>query len=158
MSEALLLFLTNAVFFSLGDSVWGWMMGMVTGVLGLTPETFSGGAWGYVSGTLYPVTLSVGVLFLNITFLVGFFRQASNIKQNFTWEILIELAIKALLANVLMQGGLGIMQGLFRAAAGLADAAGGVKDFSAAVGDIDAGTTLFGCLFGIIYLDRKSVV
>lgn len=151
MSEALLLFLTNAVFFSLGDSVWGWMMGMVTGVLGLTPETFSGGAWGYVSGTLYPVTLSVGVLFLNITFLAGFFRQASNIKQNFTWEILIELAIKALLANVLMQGGLGIMQGLFRAAAGLADAAGGVKDFSAAVGDIDAGTTLFGCLFGIIY-------
>lgn len=151
MTGALLTFLANAIFFQMGSEVWNLLMGLTGGVLGLTPEAFSGGAWRYVSGTLYPVTLSVGVLFLNLTFLAGFFRNAGNLKQNFTMEILLELIIKALLANVLMQGGLGIMQGLFGAAAGLAGAAGAGQSLSVKVEDIDAGATLFGCLFGIIY-------
>lgn len=151
MSEAILQFLANTIFFRLGSKVWEWMIQMVFGVMTVQPQGFSGSAWGFVSGTVYPVTLSVGVLFLNLTFMIGFFRQASNLKQNFTFEILLEMGIKVLFANVLMQSGLEIMQGMFQAASGLAGAVASDRRFGVMPEDIDAGSTLFGCLFGVIY-------
>lgn len=151
MSTAILAFLSNAAFFGAGNLVWFWMMDMVYGVLVMTPDGFSSATWNYVSGTVYPVTLSVGVLFLNFAFLAGFFRQAGDIKRNLTLETLLELGIRVLFANVLMQGGLGIMQGLFRAASGLTGAVGMGTGYVIPLEDVDAGMTLFGCLFGILY-------
>lgn len=150
-------YLANSMFFILGNAIWEWMTGMTFGVLTMTPDAFSGGAWGYITGSAYPLTLSVGVVFLNLAFLAGIFRQASNLRQNFTFEILLELGIKLLFANLLMQAGIPIMQGLFRSAAGLAGAVGDVSSFTAVPDDIDAGLTIFGCIFGILYFLVSAV-
>lgn len=59
---------------------------------------------GYIVNSIYPITLSVGTVLLNLAFMAGIFRQASDLKQNLTMEIFLGLAVKLLFANVLMQG------------------------------------------------------
>lgn len=152
MSAAILLFLASGPFFLLGGAIWDLVMGLVTGVITVTPDSFSTGAWKLATGSIYPMMLSVGVMILNLSFLAGVFRNASDLKQNFTLEMLLGLFLKVLLANVLMQNGLSIMQGLFSAASGLTDAVGTASGSLAVLpDDMDVGTTFFGVLFGIIY-------
>ena len=68
------------------------------------------GAWDYVKNTVFPLFLSMGAAFLNIFTLVGFCRQASNLKEGITMEAWIELFIKLIVANILMVNSLDIMQ------------------------------------------------
>lgn len=147
----ILTFLRNGIFFLLGDTIWTWLTGMTFGVLVETPDSFSSGAWGYIVNSIYPVTLSVGTVLLNLAFMAGIFRQASDLKQNLTMEIFLGLAVKLLFANVLMQGGVGIMRGLFQSAAAFTAEIGATASITALPDGIDAGMTLFGCLFGIFY-------
>ncbi len=147
----LLHFLTNGIFFGLGNAVWSWLTGMTFDVLVETPDTFSSGAWGYIVHNIYPLTLSVGTILLNLAFMVGIFRQASDLKQNLTLEIFLGLAFKLLFANVLMQGGISIMRGLFQSAAAFTAEINASATITALPDGLDAGMTLFGCLFGIFY-------
>ena len=96
-------------FFQGPGAVWKTCMAMVQSLMGMTPDTFSDNAWTYVTDTLYPWFLSIGVILLNIFCLVGFIRQASNLKENVTMEMWIELFIKTIIANFLMQEGLKII-------------------------------------------------
>lgn len=147
----LILFLTTSPFFVLGNYLWSWLMGMTFGALAETPDTFSSGAWNYIANSIYPITLSVGTILLNLAFMVGMFRQASDLKQNLTLEIFLGLAVKLLFANVLMQGGIGIMRGLFQSAAAFTTEIGATASITTLPDDIDAGMTIFGCVFGIFY-------
>lgn len=147
----ILAFLANGVFFLLGDTVWTCMTGMAFGVLTETPDSFSSGAWNYIVNSIYPVTLSVGTVLLNLAFMAGIFRQASDLKQNLTLEIFLGLAVKLLFANVLMQSGISIMRGLFQSAAAFTSEINASATITTLPDDIDAGMTLFGCLFGIFY-------
>lgn len=103
-------FLTGGPIFALAQSLWSWFMALTRGFLGMGVNQYSQGTWNYISGTLYPWFLSMGSVLVNIFFLVGFCRQATNLKENVTAEMWIELFIKVVIANVLMQNGLTIMQ------------------------------------------------
>lgn len=144
-------FLTNGIFFWMGNAMWSWLTGMTFSVLVETPDTFSSGAWGYIVNNIYPLTLSVGTVLLNLAFMIGIFRQASDLKQNLTLEIFLGLAVKLLFANVLMQGGISIMRGLFQSAAAFTAEINASAAITVLPEDIDAGMTLFGCLFGVFY-------
>ena len=80
-------FLGFASAFNLGSGIWDFFMMIVLSLMGMSPETFSPGAWGYVTGTLYPWFLSIGVVMLNMFCMIGFIRQATNLKENITVEM-----------------------------------------------------------------------
>lgn len=151
MSAALIAFLASGLLFLAGNAIWNGMMGLIFGVMATTPAQFSSGTWDYLVANLYPMTLAIGTSLMNLFFLAGFFRQSSDFKQNLTAEILLGQAVKLVFANVLMQAGLDIMQGLFGMAAGLTGLVQGSSILTTVPEDIDAGTTLFGALFGILY-------
>lgn len=132
-------------------------MTLVGGVITTTPQSFSSEAWVYVSRTLYPWMLSIGVALLNIFFLIGFFREASNLKENVTWEILCMHVMKLVLANGLMQSGMQIMREFFQMASDLTGQIylENVPPFS--TGDLDVGSFLFFFFFGIVYILVASV-
>lgn len=102
--------LTGGPTFAIAQALWNWFMEMAKSFLTMGVSNYSAGAWRYISVILYPWFLSMGSVLLNIFFLVGFCRQATNLKENVTAEMWIELFIKVVVANVLMQNGLAIMQ------------------------------------------------
>lgn len=136
----------------IGNVIWNMIMLLIGGVITTTPQGFSSEAWNYASETLYPWALGIGVALLNLFFLIGFFREASNLRENVTWEILCMYVIKTVLANGFMQGGMSIMREFFKMASELTGQIylENIPPFS--TGDMDFGTYLFFFLFGIIYI------
>ncbi len=138
--------------YAIGNAIWNLIMAMVGNILITTPEGFSQEAWNFVANQLYPWALGIGTALLNLFFLIGFFKEASNIKENFTWEILINQGIKIILANALMQSGLSIIREFFRMASRLSGQVylSNVPPFSTE--DVDLGAYLFFFIFGAIYI------
>lgn len=144
-------------FYELGSGIWNFLMSLVYGVVTTTPQDFSSPTWSYVSTQLYPWALGIGLVLLNFFFLIGFFKQTANIKENMTTEILVSLCVKVVMANVLMNVGLEIMQQLFYMAAGLSG-----QVFSQppaySTGEVTMGTWIFfHAFYGIVYVIVASV-
>lgn len=134
----------------IGNAFWNQIMELIAGQLTMTPQHFSGAAWSYVQ-SLYRWSQSIAVVLLNLFFMIGFFRQASNLRENVTWEILIEYLIKAVMANGLMMSGLEIIQEFFSVASLLCGdlTVGDLPPFSTE--NLDFGSALFFSIFGAIY-------
>lgn len=110
MLDEILDFLSNDLFygpfFVLAKSIWQWAMGICTGLLTTTPERFSSSAWDFTTQTLYPWALGIGITLTNIFLLIGICRIASNLKENITLELFVELMIRVVALNVALQLGL----------------------------------------------------
>lgn len=137
--------------YAIGNAVWNGVMAMIGGLMTTTPQAFSATAWESVT-LLYNWALGIGLLLLNLFFLIGFFKQASNLRENITWEILIEHLIKAIVANSVMISGLSIIQEFFDVSALLCGdlAASGLSGFTTE--DLDLGSWLFFFIFGAMYV------
>ncbi len=140
--------------YALGRYYWNYFMDLVQKLLTMTPAEYAPKAWDFVVGVLYPWTLSLGTILLNIFFFVGVFRQASNLKQNFTTEVFVETGIKFLIANSCMMAGLSLMDTVFKISTAMVSVinAGGSYDLRVTSQEVDAGLVLFLWLFGFIYL------
>lgn len=138
--------------YTIGWAIWEIAMGMITGVAGTTPEEFSLEAWQFVTDTLYPWSLGIGVLLLNVFFFIGFLRDNSNLKENYTIEILVNAFIKVIMANTLMRSGIALMQGFFTMAAKLAEQVLILQTPAFAPEDKDFGTYLFFFVAGVMYV------
>lgn len=137
--------------YAIGNAIWNLIMELVTGLMEKTPQQFSTHAWAYaVAG--YQWSLGIGLAMMNTFFLIGFFRQTSNLRENVTWEILIEYLIKAIMANALMTSGLKIIQEFFNVAGKLCGelTAYGQPPFSTE--NLDFGSWLFFAIFGVLYV------
>ena len=97
------------------------------------------------------------MILLNIFCLVGFIRQASNLKENVTMEMWIELFIKTIIANFLMQEGLKIIGYIFDIAAGGSDFIMGTTLPSIWTSDVDVGAVITYLVIGLIYLIASGV-
>lgn len=138
--------------YSTGNGIWNIIMAITGGVMTTTPQGFSKEAWNYVSDTLYPWSLGIGVALLNIFFLIGFFREASNLKENITWELLCMYVIKMVLANGLMRSGMKIIQDFFVMASKLAGQIYMADIPPFITEDLDLGAYFFFFFFGLIYI------
>lgn len=126
-------------------------MRLCTGIITQTPEAFSSGTWEYVTETLYPWALGIGIVCVNLFFMIGFCRVFTNLKENITLELCIESMIRLVAVNMLLQVGLPIIKSFFTMASQLA---GQVLDFEPMefyTSDIDLGAHLFWWLFGFGY-------
>lgn len=140
--------------YALGRYYWNYFMDLVKSILTMTPSEYAPEAWGYITSVLYPWLLSIGTLMLNLFFFIGVFKQASNLKQNFTLEVFVETGIKLLLANGFMVSGIPIMNTFFEMSAAMIRFINAGSDYSLRVTqqEIDAGMVLFLWLFGFIYM------
>lgn len=144
--------LINGPCYTLGMLIWSFCMNAIMGIVTTTPQDFSSEAWIYVSGTLYPWALGMGIAMLNIFFLIGFFREASNLRENMTWEILITYFIKAIIANGVMLKGMTLIKEFFSVSARLAGDVILSSAPSFTTTDVDGGSYLFFFVFGVIYV------
>ena len=150
-------FLGFAETFNFGSAIWDYFMSLVLTLMGLSPEDFSPGAWTYVTGTLYPWFLSIGVVLLNMFCLIGFIRQVANLRENVTIEMWIELFIKTIIANVLMVNGISLMKDFFKAAGLLSTDIMITETPHIYSSEVDAGAIMAYIIFGLIYLIASLV-
>ena len=138
-------------FYQFGVIIWNSMLAMIGVVSTTTPMSFSNTAWTYVATELYPLTFSLGTMLLNIFFFVGFFRQASNLKQNFTLEVFVECCIQVVFGNALMVSGLTMMQLLFRIAAAFSGDLLFSQTITLVQEDLDVASSIFHLFFGVLF-------
>ncbi len=138
-------------FFQGAKWIWMWVMQLSTGLMSESPDVFSRDTWEFVTGTLYPWALGIGVVCMNVFFMIGFLRSVSNLKENLTLEMCVEAMVRLVAVNLLLQTGLTFIRTFFQMAAALA---GQVASFAAPefyVNDNDLGAHLFWWLFGFGY-------
>lgn len=118
--------LSGGSVYTIAQELWNFVMGIAYTLMGKNVTSFTTpainaiaqalglggniGAWDYIKNTAFPLFLSMGAVFLNMFTLIGFCRQASNLKEGITMEAWIELFIKLVVANILMTNCLDIMQ------------------------------------------------
>lgn len=95
---------------SWSNNIWNALISVVRTMLTKTPKQFAPEAWELLTTELYPWFLGAGAALLNLFFFVGFVRQNTNLKENVTMEVMLEGMIKVIIANVLMQSGLTLME------------------------------------------------
>ena len=100
-------------FYQLAKVVWDWCIGLSTGVISQDPQHFSPATWKFVTDTLYPWAMGIGLSMMNVFFICVFLKAASNLKENITLELCIEGMIRLVALNVLMQMGMQLMKTLF---------------------------------------------
>ena len=121
-----------AQFYQLAKVVWDWCIGLSTGVISQDPQHFSPATWKFVTDTLYPWAMGIGLSMMNVFFICVFLKAASNLKENtFSWNCVSKGCIRLVALNVLMQVGMQLMKTLFS----MASLMGGMV--------LDLGTRLF---------------
>ena len=136
----------------IADAIWNTSMKAISGLLVMSPQSFSGETWSFVEGTLYPWALSIGLSLLNLFLIIGWLRALTRLHENITLEMTVDALIKVVLANVLFINIKTIILKLFQAASLMA---GGVYTLQAPTlitEDMDVGAILFYNLFGILYI------
>lgn len=136
----------------LGNAIWSSTFSLVSGIMSTTPMNFSVGTWLYVEYTLYPWGLGIGLALLNIFMLIGFIRDASDLKQNFTFEIMAMCGIRLVGANILMINGMTIIKKMFALSGTLTTEVFSSSIPTFGIDNFDAGTMLFFAIFGILYV------
>ncbi len=136
----------------IADAIWNASMTAISGLLTMSPQSFSASAWDFVNGTLYPWALSIGLSLLNLFLIIGWLRALTRLHENITLEMTIDALIKVVVTNVLFLNIKTIILKLFSAASLMA---GGIFTLQAptlVTEDMDVGAILFYNLFGILYI------
>jgi hypothetical protein len=157
MPNWILDFLGSGGMFGKADGIWGWCMTIVTLLMGQNPSDISPEAWSYITDTVYPWFLTVGVTLLNLFFMVGFLRQSTNLRENLPLEVFVEQIIKVIIANILMLNSITLIRD-FISGAGLLAGNIMVTSYPTIFGsEVDAGAVLAYVLFGVIYILVSAV-
>ena len=92
------------MFLSIGHRIWNFFLNLSTNYISMSPVSINNGTvWAMIQGEGFgTLFFAAGIAVLNLFFLIGFVRQAANLKQSYTLESFIEAAIKLVFANLLM--------------------------------------------------------
>ena len=101
---------------ALASGIWNTAMKAVSGLLVMSPQSFSSGTWAFVNGTLYPFALSIGLSLLNLFFIIGWLQTLTRLHENITLERTVDALIKVVFANVLFLNIKTIIRELFHVA------------------------------------------
>ncbi len=136
----------------IADGIWNASMKLVAGLLTKSPQSFSGPAWSFVNGTLYPWALSIGLSLLNLFLIIGWLRALTRLHENITLEMAVNALIKVVTANVLFLNIKTIITSLFSAATTMTGSIFTLQAPTLITEDLDLGAILFYNLFGILYI------
>lgn len=138
-------------FFLIANAIWDACLAACTGYMVATPESFSANAWNYVQDELYPWAIGIGISMMNLFFLIGFCRAATNFRENITLELCIESLIRIVALNILLQKGFDLISMLFKVASYMAGYVMRGERIDLFTTDADIGSHLFWWLFGFGY-------
>lgn len=138
------------IFYDFGINVWNFVLALIGMTAAQTPQSFSVLTWRYIVYELWPITAGLGATLLNLSFCIGYMRQASNLKQDYTAEIFVESAIKVVAGNYLLLNGLNLMKLFFEMASSLSRSLLGTT-ITFAQDNNDIGSAIFYFLFGVIF-------
>ena len=62
-------------FYQLAKVVWDWCIGLSTGVISQDPQHFSPATWKFVTETLYPWAMGIGLSMMNVFFICVFLNS-----------------------------------------------------------------------------------
>lgn len=144
-------FFEGGLFYGLGSAIWDVAMMLIGATASQTPSQFSSTAWNYVTNDVMSWTVSLAAVLLNIMYMVGIIRQSTNLKENFTLEILIDGLIKVLAGNFLLLNGIHLMSLMFSMASAMSRGFLMTGNLSFRQLDMDTGSYLFYVVYGIIY-------
>ena len=68
-------------FYQLAKVVWDWCIGLSTGVISQDPQHFSPATWKFVTETLYPWAMGIGLSMMNVFFICVFFKNSFQFKR-----------------------------------------------------------------------------
>lgn len=138
-------------FYNWAEAIWTFVLTLIGMNSRTTPQAFSSEAWSLVTDSVYPFMTMLGATLLNIFFMVGVIRQCDNLRQNITLEMMVELLIKAVIANGLLLSGMALIEWCF----GLAGDMAGLfyqNGISFTMEEHDLGTWLADWTLGVIYM------
>lgn len=144
-------------FFSPASVIWNACMKATYAMLGKTPQGFSSSAWDDIVASIYPWFLSIGVVLLNLFCLIGFIRQASNLRENVTTEMWVELFIKVMIANTVMVNGISLMSDMFSAASQASSYIVGDQPPQIVTNDMSLAVLILNIVIGIFYFIAASI-
>lgn len=141
----------SRILYQLGAFIWNMAMSLVGTVASTTPQAFSQSAWNYVVNDVLDFTMAAAATLLNTFYLIGIFRQSTNLRDKFTMEVLVETLIRMVLANMLILNGLDLIVLFFNLASSSAGAF--IMEVPSIVQeDGDFGFVLFEFIFGWLFL------
>lgn len=137
--------------FILPGLMWKLTMEFATGSIAQSPDKYSKAAWDLVTQTFYPWFLSAGLALINIFCLIGFIKQSTNLRENVTMEMWIELFIKVIISNVLMVSGLSLVQDFFKCSTEICKFINTNTTPDIITNDIDVGFVITYLIIGLIF-------
>lgn len=140
-----------------GSALFNTIMKVVQMILSKTPEEIFPDAWKLTVDSILPWFIGAGAVLVNLFFLIGFFRQNLNLKENVTLEAWIEGGIRVIVANTLILNGVVILQDFITLATVATKFIIGKNVIQITNPDFDAGTLLFYLFVGIIYFVTSAV-
>lgn len=140
-----------APFYTVGIAIWRFMLGLIGVSASQTPEAFSSGTWSYVTVDLYPMFAAVGATMLNLFFYIGYVRQAGNLKQEMTLEIFVEMCIKVIFGNALVQSSVLLTKAIYASSGNMAGLILSGTDYPFQQEDIDGGAVFYYLVLGIVF-------
>ncbi len=144
-------------FFSPGSVIWNACMRATYAMLGKSPQDFSSSAWSDTVANLYPWFISIGIVLLNLFCLTGFIRQASNLRENVTTEMWVELFIKVSIANTVMVNVISLMSDMFSAASQASSYIVGNQPPQIFSNDVSLTVLILHLVIGIVYFIAASI-
>lgn len=138
--------------YTVGTAIWNFALVLIGMTAAETPQSFSILTWRYVIYNLWPITAGIGAVLLNLSFFIGYMRQASNLKQDYTAEIFVESAIKVVAGNYLLLNGQTLIKLFFTIASSLAGSILTGTTITFTQNSSDTSSTVFYILFGGIYI------
>lgn len=144
-------------FYAIGNALWDIAITLIGATASKSPANFSVAAWNYTINSVMSWSISLATILLNIMYMIGIIRQSTNLKENFTLEIMVDSLIKVLAGNFLMLNGKTLILKLFNMAANISGEFLLVRDVSFSQMDLDAGSYMFYLFYGILYLAVSMV-
>ena len=84
----------------LGCAVWNLCMDLVSALFGITPTNIGGGKiWAFMVGNIYPTFLAIGASLLCIFFLIGFCKEAADIRLVLNAESSLMMFVRLVVSN-----------------------------------------------------------
>ena len=136
---------------ALDSPMWIYMINYVSDLLSKSPEQASPNTWRFIRDSVYPYFSVIGATLLNLFCLIGFVRTISNLKENVTIEMWIELCVKLIVGNVLIQNGMSLMGDLLEISTLVTKNFIPSNGIGLITGNVDVGFVLAYIVFGLLY-------
>lgn len=133
--------------------IWNACIDLLASLLGVTPKTLAGGGiWDYISNSIYPIYLTIGVSLMTLYWLVNYCRENANFKEKVTLEKLFTSLLQLLAANIVLVNSLRFIGNFFTMASHLSDVTitvGNMADYASP--DLELKTVVTYFVFGIFF-------